>query len=90
MLQDELVLKRALCEELTYEAKPDDISTLQHIFMGVIRTASALKSTLGVVCDGIWGGITMWISSTNRLVILVILPMRNYDRALLPIEHCSV
>ena len=34
MLRDEVVLKSALCEELSYQAKAEDVSALQHIFIG--------------------------------------------------------
>ena len=37
MLRDELVLKRALLEELSYEAKPEDLSQLQGMWSGATR-----------------------------------------------------
>ena len=45
MLRDEVALKSALCEELSYQAKAEDVSALQHIFMGAYSGFRLLRLT---------------------------------------------
>lgn len=51
MLRDEYALKRALLEELTYEATPEDLQALQRLFMGAHQNAEEVATNMNARID---------------------------------------